>query len=351
MSRAARRSVRPRRKEKAPRDRRRADRRPVGRRALRLSAILRAARREAQPRRLLSRRTAARRPVFHVDARDDQLAKPGLAEILEQHRDVLAQHLDRGGADPRGALPRAATSHSEPAQRARPARIERGLEQPPARRRSLKKDPPAATNAGPRCANTAPPAPQVGWRASKQAARRRRRRGAARAPPHDRSTISASGNNKPASTASSSGSANTTIAATEQHERDAQRGSNPVQRGPAEVAPETVGAVQPGPPAHARKGGRQSADAGSDHQVDLHTALVDRLQGAGVVRARRTAAGEHERGATLRRVLPHEPRWLYVITRDRRDFPKCPCCVWRRSCSLGRLRAHLTRSSGCANSG
>ena len=92
----------------------------------------------------------------------------------------------------------------------------------------------------------------------------------------------------------------------EQGEGEAHRRPQAVERAPPHPRPEAVAPVQLRAAPDRGEGGGHRADAGADHEVDLHPALVERAQDTGVVRASRAAAREQERGAPLRRVVPHE---------------------------------------------
>ena len=91
----------------------------------------------------------------------------------------------------------------------------------------------------------------------------------------------------------------------EQQDGEAQGSPQPEEGIPAHVAPEPALVVEPVPPAGRRKRGGDRPRAGSDHEVHLDPALVERLHHPRVIGAGGPAAGEDEGRPALRRVLLH----------------------------------------------
>ena len=93
--------------------------------------------------------------------------------------------------------------------------------------------------------------------------------------------------------------------ATRQRERPARRtaasSATDTARGPPAIA-RTLLVPQPLRAVDRRKQRADDADAAAADDVDLDAGFVERAQHAGVIRAGRAGAGQHERGASLGRV-------------------------------------------------
>src|SRR4029453_1616623 len=90
-----------------------------------------------------------------------------------------------------------------------------------------------------------------------------------------------------------------------QRRGEGRGGPQPVEAREARAVPQAPRTIELRAAADGSEGRGDGTRARPDDEVDLHAALVERAQDAGVVGTRRPDPREHDGRASLRRVLPH----------------------------------------------